>query len=272
MIDVTLVILCGDSGTLLWPLFRTCFPKQFLCLTGKKSLFQQAALRLANLGNLDIKAAFPIVINGEYHLFLALEQLRENGVELGCVLLGPAGRNTALALTLAALAAMDGSADPGLVVTLADQTVVNALAFTIAMRQVAGEAANGTIVILGVTPDKPETSYGYIQINQAEANAGAYAVRWLVEKSDAATAQAYLNEGRYFWNAGMVVLKASAWINALEQFRTSIVQATQDAWGKRSSGAQFVRPCRAVFAAVPSKSVDYAAIKHFPKTPTVMLR
>ena len=264
MINVTPVILCGGSGTRLWPLSRTGFPKQFLCLTGKESLFQQAALRLANLGSADIKVASPIIVTGEDHRFLASEQLREIGVELGCALLEPVGRNTAPALTFAAFAAMEGGADPVLVVTPADQTVVKADAFSAAMQQAVAEAANGTIVILGVTPDKPETGYGYIQINQAETNASVSAVRRFVEKPDAATAQAYLNEGGYYWNAGMFVLKASVWLKALEQFRPDILQATQAAWDKRSADSAFVRPGKAEFTAIPSESVDYAAMEHCP--------
>lgn len=264
MINVTPVILCGGSGTRLWPLSRTGFPKQFLCLTGKESLFQQAALRLATLGNADIQVACPIIVTGEDHRFLALEQLREIGVELGCALLEPVGRNTAPALTLAALAAMGAGTDPVLVVTPADQTVVNADALTSSMQRAVAEAANGTIVILGVTPDKPETGYGYIQINQAETNAGVNTVRRFVEKPDAATAQTYLNEGGYYWNAGMFVLKASVWLKALGQFRPDILQATQAAWDKRSDDNTFVRPGKAEFAAIPSESVDYAAMEQCP--------
>ena len=264
MINVTPVILCGGSGTRLWPLSRTGFPKQFLCLTGKESLFQQAALRLANLRNADIQVTSPTIVTGEDHRFLASEQLREIGVELGCALLEPVGRNTAPALTLAALAALEGGTDPVLVVTPADQTVVNADAFTSAMQQAVAEAANGTIVILGVTPDKPETGYGYIQINQAETTAGLNTVRRFVEKPDAATAQTYLNEGGYYWNAGMFVLKASVWLKALEQFRPDILQATQTAWGKRTADNTFVRPGKAEFTGIPSESVDYAAMEHCP--------
>ena len=264
MIQATPVILCGGSGTRLWPLSRTGFPKQFLCLTGNESLFQQAALRLASLGNQDIQVAAPIIVTGEDHRFLASEQLREVGVDLGCALLEPVGRNTAPALTLAALAAMEEGADPVLVVTPADQTVVKADVFTTAMQQAVKEAANGTIVILGVTPDKPETGYGYIQLNQAEMNAGINTVRRFVEKPDAATAQTYLNEGGYYWNAGMFVLKASLWLKALEQFRPDILQATQAAWNKRSADNTFVRPGNVEFAAIPSESVDYAAMEHCP--------
>lgn len=266
MINVTPVILCGGSGTRLWPLSRTGFPKQFLCLNGNESLFQQAAQRLANLGNAEIQAAAPIIVTGEDHRFLASEQLRETGIDLGCALLEPVGRNTAPALTLAALAAMDGGADPVLVVTPADQTVVNSSAFTASMQQAVAEAANGTIVILGVTPDKPETGYGYIQVAKSSQGKAEtiQLVQRFVEKPDAATAQTYLNEGGYYWNAGMFVLKASVWLKALEQFRLDIFQATQDSWAKRSADNKFVRPGKAEFAAIPSESVDYAAMEHCP--------
>ena len=266
MINVTPVILCGGSGTRLWPLSRTGFPKQFLCLTGKESLFQQAALRLAILGNADIQVAAPIIVTGEDHRFLASEQLREIGVELGCALLEPVGRNTAPALTLAALAAMEGGADPILVVTPADQTVVNAGAFTAAMQRAVAEAGHGTIVILGVTPDKPETGYGYIQTDKSflgEAET-IQLVQRFVEKPDASTAQTYLSEGGYYWNAGMFVLKASVWLKALGQFRPDILLATQAAWDKRSADNTFVRPGKAEFVAIPSESVDYAAMEHCP--------
>jgi mannose-1-phosphate guanylyltransferase/mannose-6-phosphate isomerase len=269
MINVTPVILCGGSGTRLWPLSRTGFPKQFLCLTGKESLFQQAALRLANLGNADIQVAAPIIVTGEDHRFLASEQLREISVELGCALLEPVGRNTAPALTLAALAAIEGGADPVLVVAPADQTVVNADDFTSAMKQAVSEAALGTIVILGVTPDKPETGYGYIQValhceDQSDAATQCHDVQRFVEKPNQATAETYINEGGYYWNAGMFVLKASVWLKALEQFRPDILRATMVAWDKRSADNTFVRPGKAEFAAIPPESVDYAAMEHCP--------
>lgn len=266
MIQVTPVILCGGSGARLWPLSRTGFPKQFLCLTGNESLFQQAAQRLSQLGNSDIAVDNPIIVTGEDHRFLAAEQLREVGIELGSALLEPVGRNTAPALTLAALAAMEGDADPVLVVTPADQTVVNGAALTAAMQQAVAEAANGSIVILGVTPDKPETGCGYIQVAkslQGKAEA-IQLVKRFVEKPDANTAQTYLNEVGYYWNAGMFVLKASVWLKALVQFRPDILQATQTAWDKRSADNQFVRPGKAEFAAIPSESVEYAAIEQCP--------
>ena len=268
MINVTPVILCGGSGTRLWPLSRTGFPKQFLCLTGNESLFQQAALRLTSLGSTEIQIAAPLIVTGEEHRFLASEQLREIGIELGCALLEPAGRNTAPALTLAVLAALEGGSDPVLVVTPADQTVVNAAVFTAAMQSAVEEAANGTIVILGVTPDKPETGYGYIQTAKSLRGEAEHIqiVRRFVEKPDAETAQTYLNEGGYYWNAGMFVLKASVWLKALDQFRPDILHATKAAWDKRSADNTFVRPGKAEFAAIPSESVDYAAMEHCPSS------
>jgi len=271
MINVTPVILCGGSGTRLWPLSRTGFPKQFLCLTGKESLFQQAALRLANLGNADIQVASPIIVTGEDHRFLAAEQLREIGVELGCALLEPVGRNTAPALTLAAQAAMEGGADPVLVVTPADQTVVDADAFTAATQVAIVQAAKGSIVILGVTPNRPETGYGYIHTETSGSftlQANVRQVKAFVEKPDAATAQQYLDQGSYFWNAGMFVLKASVWLKALKYFRPDIHQATLQAWAQRSAdantAASFMRPGKAEFTAIPAESVDYAVMERCP--------
>lgn len=262
------VILCGGSGTRLWPLSRSGFPKQFLCLTGPESLFQQAAKRLIGLGSsADTPVAKPIIVTGEEHRFLAAEQLREVGIELGAALLEPVGRNTASALTLAALAATADGLDPVLVVTPADQTVANTVAFTEAMQAAVREAAGGSIVILGITPDSPETGYGYIQA-VAEAKEPAMLVQRFVEKPNAATAQQYLSEGGYYWNAGMFVLKASVWLKALEKFRPDILHATTVAWEQRSTDANpataFIRPGKAEFTAIPGESIDYAVMERCP--------
>jgi mannose-1-phosphate guanylyltransferase/mannose-6-phosphate isomerase len=273
MIQVTPVILCGGSGARLWPLSRTGFPKQFLCLTGDESLFQQAAQRLVCLGNASIDVAAPVIVSGEEHRFLAAEQLREAGIALGSALLEPVGRNTAPALTLAALAVTENGQDPVLVVTPADQTVADGSAFTAAVQKAIEQAANGSIIILGVTPDKPETGYGYIQVDRHDDEYGqggsseaisCQTVLCFVEKPDLQTAQKYLAEGNYFWNAGMFVLKASVWLAALSKFAPDMLQAVQVAWLKRTTDANFVRPGKAEFAAVPSESVDYAVMEHCP--------
>jgi mannose-1-phosphate guanylyltransferase/mannose-6-phosphate isomerase len=263
MIQVTPVLLCGGSGTRLWPLSRAGFPKQFLSLTGNESLFQQAAQRLVSLGADDIQVAKPLIVTGEEHRFLASEQLREAGIEMGAALLEPIGRNTAPALTLAALAAQEGGQDPVLVVTPADQTVVNTAAFTLAMQQAIREADSGSVVILGITPDRPETGYGYIQ-TRSESSAGVETVRRFVEKPNADTAQQYFNEGGYYWNAGMFVLRASVWLHALATFRPDIANATVPAWNGKSQDKAFVRPSKAEFTAIPSESIDYAVMERCP--------
>jgi mannose-1-phosphate guanylyltransferase/mannose-6-phosphate isomerase len=257
------VIMAGGSGTRLWPLSRAGYPKQFLVLQGNESLLQQAALRLAALGG----AAAPIVVGNEEHRFLILDQLREARCTPSAVVLEPAGRNTAPAVTLAALQATQGGADPVLVITPADQTVTNPAAFTAALERAASEAADGAVVILGITPDRPETGYGYIQAGAAPgtgAGASALPVQRFVEKPDLATATAYLTEGGYFWNGGIFVLRASTWLQALERFRPDILAATRAAFQKRSTDALFVRPDKAAFEAVPAESVDYAVLEKCP--------
>jgi mannose-1-phosphate guanylyltransferase/mannose-6-phosphate isomerase len=256
-IHVWPVIMAGGSGTRLWPLSRAGFPKQFLVLSGNSSLFQQAAARLQGLADAHISVAAPLVVGNEEHRFLVLDQLREQGAEPSAVMLEPMGRNTAPAVTLAALQALDAGSDPVLVVTPADQTVTDGAAFTASLRRAVQAAATGAIAILGVTPDRPETGYGYIR-----AEGGL--VAQFVEKPDLATAQKYVADGRYFWNAGMFVLRASVWMAALERFRPDIATACRAAFAVRKTDAQFVRPGKAEFAAVPSESVDYAVMEKCP--------
>jgi mannose-1-phosphate guanylyltransferase / mannose-6-phosphate isomerase len=267
MIEITPVILCGGSGTRLWPLSRAGFPKQFLCLTGTDSLFQQAAKRLVALRTSEIDVSAPLIVSNEDHRFLAAEQLREAGVELGAALLEPVGRNTAPALTLAAMHAIEGGSDPVLVVTPADHVIPDQQAFADAMHAAIKEAAQGCLAILGIAPDRPETGYGYIKTATKTSSSQPVAVGRFVEKPDAATAKRYLAEGDYFWNAGMFVLKASVWLQALEAFKPEMHEACRAAWSKRSSDAAFVRPGKTEFAAIPADSIDYAVMERCPRSP-----
>lgn len=266
-VNIQPVVLCGGSGARLWPLSRSGFPKQFLSLTGAESLFQQAAQRLMGLATETIRVADPLIVTGEEHRFLVLEQLREVNIHLGVALLEPQVRNTAPALTLAAFAAVEKGQDPVLVVTPADQTVTDLAAFNASMHDAIHEAFNGGIVILGVTPDRVETGFGYIQV-QGDGNSSIMTVKRFVEKPNGHTAQQYLNEGGYYWNAGIFVLKASTWLKALEEFSPDLLQTTEIAWRARKSDSHltvhFVRPGKSEFKALPSVSIDYAVMEHCP--------
>ena len=184
------VIMAGGSGTRLWPLSRSGFPKQFLVLSGNTSLFQQAVSRLQGLADTHTTVAAPVVVGNEEHRFLVLDQLREIKSPPSAVLLEPMGRNTAPAVTLAALQALESGLDPVMVVTAADQTVTDPAAFTAAVKHAVAAAAGGAIAVLGVTPDRPEIGYGYIR-------ADGDRVAQFVEKPDLATAQNYLAQGGY---------------------------------------------------------------------------
>lgn len=283
------VILCGGSGTRLWPLSRSGFPKQFLVLSGdgsNQSLFQQAIGRIHAVAGKDVALGKIVIVTNEEHRFLALDQLRELKGDYkdleAALLLEPIGRNTAPALTLAALYAQDqaqgsddhSANDPILVVTPADQTVTNPAAFTKALAKSIEIAQTGAIAILGITPTAPETGYGYIKTKHEASQEtkhqqdDAFVVERFVEKPNEATAKQYLQEGGYYWNGGMFVLKASVWLAALKEFRPDIFGATETAWvGKaedHSSDATFIRPDREIFKAIPSESIDYAVIEKCP--------
>lgn len=255
------VVLAGGSGTRLWPLSRALYPKQFLALAGTQTLFQQAVSRLTGLADADIAVAPPVVVGNEEHRFMLLDQLREIGVAAGALLLEPSGRNTAPALTLAALASQSGDADPILVVTPADQAITDATAFRVALQRAVGAAADGSLVTLGIVPDRPETGFGYIH---SSGSGDVRTVRAFVEKPDLETARRYLAGGEHLWNSGMFVLRASAWLAALQHFRPDIAAATATAWAGRSADAAFVRPDKAAFAAIPSESIDYAVMEPCP--------
>jgi mannose-1-phosphate guanylyltransferase / mannose-6-phosphate isomerase len=284
MIKVLPVILCGGSGTRLWPLSRAGFPKQFLALSGKDqntSLFQEAVGRLNQIvgksssvtASADITLDSPLIVANEDHRFLVLDQLREMEDINAVLLLEPSGRNTAPALTLAALYANEANtsvySDPILVIIPADQTIQNADAFTIALQSsislVADDARKKTIAILGVAPTSPETGYGYIKRSASKGSFTEYTVEQFAEKPNLETAKAYLEDGNYFWNSGMFVLRASTWLAALKEFRSDILDGTQKAWDKKiedkADGARFIRPDQTLFSSVPSESIDYAVIE-----------
>ena len=280
MTTVIPVILCGGSGTRLWPLSRSGFPKQFLALSGNqdnKTLFQETVARLNQIHTDSILLGETVIVTNEDHRFLVLDQLREiNGVQ-AALLLEPAGHNTAPALTIASLyvkEAIGDVNDPILVVTPADQTIKDSDAFTLALQNcisvVEGDASNQTIAILGVTPTGPETGYGYIKRIDNKDSFGEHTVQQFAEKPNQDTALAYLQDGNYFWNRGMFVLRASTWLTALKEFRPDILDATQKAWQQKTKdqadGTQFIRPNKELFASIPGESIDYAVIEKCPSS------
>jgi len=261
------VVLCGGSGTRLWPLSRAGFPKQFLVLSGTTSLFQQAVERVNALSAADIRIGETLVVTNEEHRFLALDQLRELKNVSSTLLLEPVGRNTAPALTLAALQASADGADPILVVMPADQTVMDAGTFTATLQNAIRAAANGDIVILGISPDRPETGYGYVRRTGRPGAHNEYVVAEFAEKPDIETAKAYLASDEYAWNSGMFVLKASTWLKALTCFRSDIADACQQAWAEKRLDLPFVRPGHETFFAIQGDSVDYAVMEKCPDSP-----
>ena len=264
-IPVQPVVMAGGSGTRLWPLSRAAFPKQFLVLTAdNRSLFQQAVQRLAAVAGQGFEVAPPLTVGNDEHRFMVLDQIRECGIEPGLLLLEPMGRNTAPAMTLAALATLEGGKDPVLVVTPADHVIPDQAAFNATLQRAIKEAAAGALVVLGVRPTQPETGYGYILGEGAQAGGTAQRVLQFVEKPDLATAERYLADGRYLWNSGMFVVRASVWMAALDTFRPDIAAATRAAWAARVVDQRFVRPGKAEFAAVPAESVDYAVMERCP--------
>ena len=271
------VILCGGSGTRLWPLSRSGFPKQFLVLSGdgsSQSLFQQAVGRINSVANSKITLGNTLVVTNEDHRFLVLDQLREIKSVHATLLLEPAGRNTTPALSMAAFCAQQlaQDEDPILVITPADQTIQNPAAFTKALQDCIQtvEATENAIAILGITPTAPETGYGYIQRTGNKDQNNAYVVDRFVEKPDSKTAQGYVADGSYLWNSGMFVLKASTWLAALKEFRADIFEASQKAWQTKSEdaadGVGFIRPGKEEFKSISSESIDYAVIEKCPKS------
>lgn len=252
------VVLSGGSGTRLWPLSREKYPKQLLPLIGSDSLLQATVRRVEGIEGVELAA--PLVVCNEEYRFVIAEQLRVMG-KPGTVVLEPLGRNTAPALTVAALAAMKNGADPVLLVMPADHVIVDTVAFRQAVRKGASLARDKVVVTFGITPDAPETGYGYIQSGPPFGTTEAKHIARFVEKPDAKTAQAYLNEGTYSWNSGLFMVRASVWLEALQLCRPDIALACSAAWDQGATDGEFVRVGKDAFIQCPSDSIDYAVME-----------
>ena len=266
------VILCGGAGSRLWPLSRTGYPKQFLCLNQKSSLFQLTVQRLTNLGPYNHSSNNPLIVTNEEHRFLVSEQLREIDVQPEKIILEPEGKNTAPALTLAALSSR-AEDDPILIVSPADQTIQLLDNFEKSITQAVELATEDSIVILGVPPESPETGYGYINVGERpKRNQPYFNVESFMEKPNSEVAKNYIEAGTYFWNAGMFILKSSVWLKAIKRFSPTIAETCIKAWVKKEDDDNFVRPNIEQFKSIPSDSIDYAVVEHCPgKLPIKMV-
>jgi len=260
-IIITPVILCGGSGSRLWPLSRSAYPKQFITLTGSESLFQQAVLRVSQLGTIDFNINDTLVITNEEHRFIALEQLQKLNNTSAKIFLEPVGRNTAPALTMAAMLAEQSDKDSILVVTPSDHIIREPDVFEQALSRCIKTANQESIVIMGITPDKAETGYGYIKHDLKAGNFNEYNVERFIEKPSLDKAEQYVKSKDYLWNSGIFVVKASIWLNAIKSLRLDIFEATLNAFKKNIKDNQFIRPDQENFSKIPSESIDYAVIE-----------
>jgi len=250
------LILSGGSGTRLWPVSRKNLPKQFLALAGKGTLFQQTLQRTQQLPDV----AAPIVVASDDHRFLAADQLLELGIDNATIVLEPLARNTAPAIALGALQALRRGGDPLLLVLPADHLIGDTDAFVEAVRQATPLAEQGWLVTFGIRPDRPETGFGYIR-RAAAIDGNGYQVEQFVEKPDLATAESYLADGRYDWNSGMFLFKASRYLEELAEHAPAMLEAVRDADAKTTADLDFVRIDQEAFSHVPDRSIDYAVME-----------
>ena len=251
------VILAGGSGTRLWPLSRKLYPKQLLPLVDDRTLVQNTLLRLQGLDGI----ADPIIICNEEHRFIIAEQMRAMGVSPSAIILEPVGRNTAPAVTIAALQALVADPEAVLLVLPADHLIADPAQFHAAVRQAAAHAAMDHLVTFGIVPSAPETGYGYILQGLALEGSTARVIERFVEKPDLSTAEGYVASGQYFWNSGMFVFRAKAVLAELERFAPAIVESCRKALALAGHDLDFLRLDREAFAACPEDSVDYAVME-----------
>ena len=258
------VILSGGSGSRLWPLSRKNKPKQFLTLFNDSSMFQSTLTRLNGLDSLEA----PLIVCNNEHRFMVAEQLQEIGLEANGIILEPCARNTAPAIALAALKAMDKGEDPLLLVLAADHLISNVESFHKAIEQARILAEQDKLVTFGIQPQSAHTGYGYIE---AEEKSQPSSVKRFIEKPDLATAESYLSAGNFFWNSGMFLFKASAYIKELARFSPEMLSACKQSLEKAVIDLDFVRVDPELFEQSPSDSIDYAVMEKTDKAMVVPL-
>jgi mannose-1-phosphate guanylyltransferase len=248
------IILSGGSGTRLWPLSRKMYPKQFLSLLHDETMLQKTLSRLNGLEH-----TAPTVVCNNEHRFIVAEQARQSGIEDLSIILEPFGRNTAPAIAVAAIHALQHAQDPVLLVLSADHEIADETAFCAAVRQALPLAESGKLVTFGIVPDRAATGYGYIKRGKPQDK--GYIVDEFVEKPDPATAAAYLDSGDYYWNSGMFMFKAQTYLDELKKFKPNIVTHCTQATRKLTEDIGFLRLDADAFAKCESDSIDYAVME-----------
>ncbi|MEZ9667155.1 mannose-1-phosphate guanylyltransferase/mannose-6-phosphate isomerase [Vibrio breoganii] len=250
------VIMAGGSGSRLWPLSRTLYPKQFISLTSDNTMLQDTITRLSGLEH-----QAPFIICNEEHRFIVAEQLRQHQLSHSGIVLEPVGRNTAPAIALAALHGVKDGNDPLLLVLAADHAIQNQERFIKAIEKAKVQAVQGKLVTFGIVPSGPETGYGYIK-QGSPLGENAYEVERFVEKPDLSTAQQYVDSKDYLWNSGMFLFKASRYLEELKLHRPDILEACELAYKGARQDLDFIRLDEDAFKACPDDSIDYAVMEH----------
>lgn len=253
------VIMAGGTGSRLWPMSRELFPKQFLKLYGSNSMLQETINRLDGLNVMN-----PVVICNEEHRFIVAEQLREIDKLSKNIILEPVGRNTAPAITLAALNAVVHDNDPILLVLAADHIIQDIHAFHQSVQNAIPFANQHYLATFGIVPNAPEIGYGYIQRGNeiSVEQSSAFEVKRFVEKPNKQTAEEYISSNNYYWNSGMFMFRASNYLKEIEKFRPDILEACKVALDITDVDMDFIRVDSDKFMACPDESIDYAVMEH----------
>ncbi|CUW97783.1 mannose-1-phosphate guanylyltransferase/mannose-6-phosphate isomerase [Agrobacterium genomosp. 2] len=255
---ITPILMCGGSGTRLWPLSRKSYPKQFVPLMGERTLFQQAAMRLSGPGY-----GKPIAITGSDFRFIVTEQLAEARIDSGAILIEPEGRNTGPAVMAAALHALEADPEAVLLVAPSDHVIAELESFRAAVVKGLSAVAEGRIVTFGITPDRPETGYGYLELADAIKDDGApVALKRFVEKPDHATAEKMLAAGTFLWNAGIFLFAAKDMVVAFDTHAPQIAEPVRRALCEGQKDLGFLRLAPGPWAEAEAQSIDYAVMEH----------